>query len=499
MSLVGVSRGRIRPSDTRGSGVEGFGMCPAERRSSEADSDNLSYLSAASGQRMECICEICDCGGHRCPVHAKVTPYGPLQTNYTAQYPAHKTMPRHCPPPAAPVQTTAADPDHFETVNNRTFTPHPITVKRARPQSAPPARNKFRGRTTYQTEHYARDVNPMRRRPPQYTFEKVPFDADTVNRTTYAHPGQQAPRGALGPQPTEMVHVPFNGESTYKALYQGGTPDPVRRYAPQQVGHIPDDRDFKTTKHLAFSRPGRECYDKPESGGMQPLVQVSPYGPIQSRYRQDYPEHPLQPRHKAPGAAAVQSTAADPDHFATTNLQTFRPHSVEPRRIRPQSAPPARTKFRGTTTYQQEHYARPVSVNRRRPPQYTFEKVPFDATTTHRDTYAGHEGAQRQLLRPTEREIGSCPFNGTSTYREHYEDRPAGPLTRPAPREVTNVPEDRDFRTTKGLAYTPHALHVCPAAHLPRKKPSRHTGHVHYHRRPGFGTTPLKVSYTSQA
>eukprot|EP01065_Artemidia_motanka_P027228 TRINITY_DN32454_c0_g1_i1.p1 TRINITY_DN32454_c0_g1~~TRINITY_DN32454_c0_g1_i1.p1 ORF type:complete len:527 (+),score=96.78 TRINITY_DN32454_c0_g1_i1:69-1649(+) len=443
-----------------------------------------SCISAASGRRMDCICEICECGVHRCPEHAQVTPYGPICSKYAEDYPAHAIVPRHRPPAAPVAQTTAVDPSHFQTTHCERYPAHKIELRRARPKSAPPRRTHFSGRTTYQREHYARPVEQVRRRPPAQPPLTVPFEHDTVNRTTYAHPGAQPVRKPLAPPAREIAQTSFLGHSTYRDLYKPQAATPPVRVVPHAMHAVAEDRDFTTTKEHAFACPDVSYYERADKDFASPPVQVQPYGPIQSKYQEDYPAHGIVPRHRPPPAPAAQTTAVDGDHFNTTNGEAYRPHAVKAHRVRTQSAPPKKSRFRGETTYQREHYARPVEPVRRRPPQSALPTAPFDGTTTNRSTFA-NPGKQptRDPLKPPLAEVTSQPFTGQSTYRQLYETHDVQTPQRPQPQKLHWQPEDRDFMTTKQVDYVPQKTHRCPAATLPRKRASRHTGHVHYHRR----------------
>eukprot|EP00659_Diplonema_papillatum_P016688 gene16688-25612_t len=211
---------------------------------------------------------------------------------------------------------------------------------------------------------------------------------------------------------------------------------------------------------------------------------MQPYGAIESAYREAYPWHDLPEKYAKQGQQQYSRTEFDPNHFATTNSTAFVPHAVQGRHKRPQSAPAARKKFDAISTYQAVHgpktnpdLFRNKTVHRYPP------KIKFDHKTTAQCEYQGLPGERSASVKPASRLLQTTPFTGDSTYNSMFKT-PEG-LTRPekpSGRGASNLPEDRDFLSTKQISYTKPPLANCPAASLPRKQASKHTGHTHYHK-----------------
>eukprot|EP01060_Flectonema_neradi_P029325 TRINITY_DN4026_c5_g1_i1.p1 TRINITY_DN4026_c5_g1~~TRINITY_DN4026_c5_g1_i1.p1 ORF type:complete len:354 (+),score=34.47 TRINITY_DN4026_c5_g1_i1:67-1128(+) len=226
-------------------------------RSGVSMSSGLSYVSAASGCRMECICEICDCGKHHCPDHPVMLPYGDIKSVYRGDYPCHDIPAKSRRAASTPFIQSAFDPNHFQTIHKSTFIPHSVSQRSFRPSSAPIRRTKFTGRTTYQVEHgpKERTDGAMRKAPHVYP-PKVPFDHKTTSQVVYGPTGGAERREAMKPQTRVLPNTTFYGTSTYNDNYV--TPedkDVVHRHTQRRMPPVNEDRDFLSTKAISYQHP----------------------------------------------------------------------------------------------------------------------------------------------------------------------------------------------------------------------------------------------------
>ena len=230
----------------------GSSTCALDRKMS-----GLSYLSGASGTRMKCICQICDCGKHRCKVHDKKPGYGDINSSYRNDFPWHDAQYVPTQREAKGFLQTAVDPSHFDTNYSTAYKGHDVRREVRRPQSAPLTRSKFCHTSTYRTEHGPKELTgAVRRREQQSRPPKVPFTHRSTTQVDFV-PHASDPRHLMRPPDAVVPNTAFNGNSTYRTLYTDPPPEAIqpRALAMYAVSSLPEDRDFMSTKQISYIRP----------------------------------------------------------------------------------------------------------------------------------------------------------------------------------------------------------------------------------------------------
>lgn len=210
-----------------------------------------SECGLCCGEDPECICTICICGMHRCPMRAIHMPYGPLGTEYTTRYPRWPGAPRE--PPRAPRE------------------PH---RPRAAPGAYEPSSRAFKGGPGAERA----------RAPPDSTGVKLPFRSTTTYRDTYVPKG--AGDGRERPDRSQLPpRAPFAGTTEYRAGYQGVPGDAAAPVEPVDKALESGPFDPHTEYRDRYvGKPGR-VERRPRE------TEPWSYGPrrdLESAYRRDY-------------------------------------------------------------------------------------------------------------------------------------------------------------------------------------------------------------------
>ncbi|XP_074650717.1 stabilizer of axonemal microtubules 1-like isoform X2 [Tubulanus polymorphus] len=417
-----------------------------------------------------CICQICNCGRHKCP-HRPVTSKGDkpcLLTEYAQKYHPHPFDRREAFKPAyEPVK--GAGPMADATTNRLDYIAHPLEkpfVHAGMPY-VPPA-GDIDGLTSYKkdyTEKYADRAKPIRqdrKRQVAGKFEGLPtYKHDYREWEIPMRERGQAERGWTPPRD------PFKGQSTmkrdfigYKELprqscrpdetsYKSG--DPLSTLTDYRQNYIPHAFEARYRHEPEKYNPNRSPFDgltthtrdyTPKDGALrdsckpdiQPFDSGAPFNDDTTN-RVDFKKWPMdrpfvhQPDQyvKPPG---------NMDMNTTSNI-AYRPHAIRPRElVRPKSSRKAPGEFDGTTNYTNDY--RKWSLGARPHPTGGYEYQP------------------------------PCgPFEGTPTYKAHYVPHQLMPSHSCKP-ENQAFQSDGNFddNTMYRIEYTPKKMEPCPAAIL---------------------------------
>jgi hypothetical protein len=217
-----------------------------------------------------------------------------------------------------------------------------------------------------------------------------------------------------------------------------------------------------------------------------------------SRYREDYPAHPLKPRDRPKLARAAQSAPADPDQFKSKYTEDFIAHGTAPAKsMKPKSSVPFSGPFEGTTTNRAEHGPKPMTNKAaRRPPSPPKLSAPFEGTTTNRDLHRPFpEAKPRDSMAPSQRKMVTAPFDGLTQYKQDYPPRDVSANAKqPQQHAPYEYGPPRDLQTENRSAFIPKPIQYCPVLDLDPRDPSGHTGHIHYTKKqqPDFRYHPGK-------
>lgn len=202
-----------------------------------------------------------------------------------------------------------------------------------------------------------------------------------------------------------------------------------------------------------------------------------------SRYREDYPAHPVRPKDRNALKKVARTTVADPDHFKSKydeDYQGFVPDP--PKSMRPRAAAPSAAPFAGITTNQELHCAKPHEHRPpRRPPSPFKLPAPFDGATTNQEQFRSHPDSRpRESMVPPVQTLASAPFDGLTSHKRDYVPHD-NEMKKP---KHLNAPYSygapRNLDTENRASYTKKEVGYCPVLDLKPKDVSHHTGHIHY-------------------
>lgn len=201
--------------------------------------------SVATGtEEIQCMCAMCNCGKHHCPVHRQRVPFEGKSTALDA----YREWPLEKPSPSLARTQREAVP--FEG-NTRYREDYPGWQPESRTDGRRPvperARIPFEGESTSKMAYkeWPLEARSPAARPAART--SVPFEGSTESRTAFASPGPDAYARAAGPGARQdRPRIPFEGETTSAVSYKEW-PLEARQSQPNKLrSALPDDRDFRT-------------------------------------------------------------------------------------------------------------------------------------------------------------------------------------------------------------------------------------------------------------
>ncbi|CAD5115892.1 DgyrCDS4827 [Dimorphilus gyrociliatus] len=414
-----------------------------------------------------CVCQICNCGRHHCPVHkrgvlrAKSTGPCPI-TEYNQRYKEHPLHPTKTAKPEA----TAFRSEHpldDKTTHRRDFIKHPLErphVHQAEDYKKP--EGNFEDMTNYRKDYdrkqgeRARAVKPVDLKKalgpfkgePTYKsdFRKWPIDRHLPHvKTDYAPP-----------------EAKFEGLPTYKKDYIKYNEAPRQSMKPVELARGPDqpfdDRTGYRDHYIKHPLPEKalkekECW-KPNKAPLDGL----------SNYKKDYVEKHGGPMASCkPDASAFKSGAPledttthrndfkkwdaerpfvhEPDQYRkpegnidlnTTHKTDFTQKPLsKPKSMKPLDAKKVPGNFTDKTNYKDDY--KKWHMERERPvvkADYSPPEAPFEGLPTYKKDYVKYNEAPRKLMRPAEGGIQSdAPFDDQTMYRTEYikKDNPPCP------------------------------------------------------------------------
>eukprot|EP01001_Neometanema_parovale_P006594 NODE_2945_length_1309_cov_141.570826_g2796_i0.p1 GENE.NODE_2945_length_1309_cov_141.570826_g2796_i0~~NODE_2945_length_1309_cov_141.570826_g2796_i0.p1 ORF type:complete len:359 (-),score=51.28 NODE_2945_length_1309_cov_141.570826_g2796_i0:147-1223(-) len=180
----------------------------------------------------ECVCTICECGRHGCPVHRYTPTAFNGNSRYREDYPVHKLRPRDKREQKGEPHHTPADANHFMTKYEQdypSFIPDPARSMKPAHDMLPNC--PFVGTTTNSEMFTPLPTNsspPKRRRCVSATPNNAKFEGRTTNQEQFRAYPKLRPRKAMAPPNPTIVAAPFDGLSKYKEDYPGHQPEPGR-------------------------------------------------------------------------------------------------------------------------------------------------------------------------------------------------------------------------------------------------------------------------------
>ncbi|KAF7262165.1 hypothetical protein EG68_00670 [Paragonimus skrjabini miyazakii] len=464
-----------------------------------------------------CICQICNCGRHRCPHNPKKTAVtGPCEiSEYTNKYVAYSVKPvESCKPPHRGVQ--AEGKMASDTTHRNDFIPHPLSMQASCKKDAiyEPPTQLFDGMSTYNKEY---TTKPICKTDPIKPSSKRNLSAKFVGEPTYRADyrqweiEQRKPHVAAAyTAPTE----PFGGLATYTTDY---TPHyvpppqsckPIHLYSGPDVpfGGISDYRDaYRKPNVTERTRPivNKECTQR--SG--VPMEGVS-------THMRDYdwktggPSASCKPIYK--GIHSESPFQSDTTHRADFKQWPQGLSRVESIHHTGAYEPPKGC-MDTDTTYMRDYHPHNESI-KAQPAGPKYNRLtslpPFEGTTDYRDSYrAWGVGPRVHGVGPGSSYYRSImPFDGQSTSKQHYLPhwgcKPALSC-KPHPRASDNQGEFDDA-TMYRLEYTPKSIEPCPTLLLNTERSSytyaqqNEQGHLLYYKKTETETNLQPVTDNEQ-
>ncbi|KAL7866839.1 hypothetical protein AOLI_G00146530 [Acnodon oligacanthus] len=341
-----------------------------------------------------CVCEICNCGRHRC-THQPTALYRKgsetcVVSEYVEKFPAYES----CQPP-----------------------------KSLKPKyEYKSERSRMEGTTTFKSDFIPYEVS---RRPGRQQADYQPNPGEIDLGTTYKQDFNSFQLQPVAPlRPKERVRVTsgkLNTVPTYKEDFRPWEISKRELAKPDVAYHPPSGKFGNTTTFQDDFVPRgmlpRETFKPPNIA----KVSGAPFEGLTSN-QLSYVPHPVEPRFvKAP---EEYKPSDQPFLDLTTHRRDFQglpgqmPKSCKPERVKMSSEAP----FQSSTEFRESFQQWPVSLPQlHKSVEYVSPTADMDLSTTTRSTYVKHEVqpfiSSKPFSRPTR---SSAPFQANTTMKEDF-------------------------------------------------------------------------------
>ncbi|CAH8623037.1 unnamed protein product [Schistosoma margrebowiei] len=430
-----------------------------------------------------CICQICNCGRHKCPHQKRKTQITkPCEiSEYTTQYITHKLTPvESCKPPHKGVQAEG----HMasDTTHRVDFVPHPLSIQnscRKEAQYQPP-QGTFDGLTTYTKEYTGKSgqlVVPVK--PTIRKGSTAKFDGEATYTADYRPWKLERRELATGRESNwPKPNLPFSGTPTYTSDYVAYNAKPPISCKPmhcfiENQTPFPDSTDYRDSyRTLDLSERARPIKNVEHTQKVTvPMEHLS-------THMHDYYWKTMIPSASCkPEYTGIQNN--EPFHKDTTHRIDYKAWELTDRTA-PISANHASTypeplgKMCSDTTYNKDYI--PFGLQNRQAIHQVdkigrgVELPPFQGVSDYKDSYRCWtiEPPVKGLGRESTYTIPNVKFEGKSTTNDHYVPhlnyRP--PESFKPHGQVTANQTPFDDATLYRMEYTPKHLEPCPASLL---------------------------------
>ncbi|CAL8068275.1 unnamed protein product [Calicophoron daubneyi] len=427
----------------------------------------------------KCICQICNCGRHKCPHHPRkpsvTKPCG--ISEYANKFTAYDVKPvTSCKPPPKAVHSDG--PLSSETTTRVDYVQHPINMTSSCKKASiyEPSTVAFDGTSTYTKEYTAKQADrqkPMK--PPQSKPSTAKFEGEPTYKRDYreweVEKRQPVSKAAEWTAPTE----PFKGLPTYTTDYISYDAHPPASCKPHQEYKEPTDPFGGETDY-------QEAYRKPlVAERTRPIVHKDEgqrsSAPMEgtSTAMHDYNWKSAAPVASCkPAQNAIHSDS--PFQSDTTNRIDFKEW---PQDYKPQQPVTQKDEFQAPkgemskdTTYHLDYVQRDVG-SRAKPIDRTQKRAdlpPFKGKTDYEENYKAWQVGPRERAGPKDNTYHepTVPFEGQSTTQQHYTAHPGchpPPSCKPLNKPITHDGNFDDL-TMYRVEYTSKHVEPCPAALL---------------------------------
>ncbi|XP_053155690.1 stabilizer of axonemal microtubules 1 [Hemicordylus capensis] len=419
----------------------------------------------------KCICEICNCGRHRCP-HLITRPYEMnekpcLLSEYTEKYPLYpNTQPRESCKPTAEYKKQDVPMEGISTAR-RDYVPHQVFPIKQRP----PDQYVRRDENMDLLSTYRKDYNP-------YSISRV---------------APCLPREQNYFSDEKMTTIP-----TYKGDYVAWNQPKRDMIKPDNTFRPSEDTfDHKTTTQDDYLYKGPVATKSCKPSYTPHICKV----PLEdmTNYKLNYVIHPLTKRYVHEHEPYKPNDV--PFEGLTTHKLSYKGLQGDPAKsLKPSYKRPDLDTFAGTTEFRENYLAwpTPAPFTRKRevytPPKDKMDlrtsaqihygnphgrpatsckpmgrvvqcTDPFDHRSTMKDDYKAWQYSKPEAIVPhQELKLPAVPMDTLTTFKTHYVPHPL-PFTksfRPRLQARAHLPFAGE--TTYATSYTPKEIHICPAS-----------------------------------
>nr|CAX82486.1 hypothetical protein [Schistosoma japonicum] len=436
-----------------------------------------------NGSSKLCICQICNCGRHKCPhqrIRSEITKPCEI-SEYTTQYTAHKLIPvESCKPPHKGVQ--AEGQMASDTTQRTDYVQHPLSIQNSCRKEAQyhPPHGTFDGLTTYTKEYTGKTgqlvvpVKPINRK-----GSIAKFDGEATYTADY-RPWKLEKRELVTGKESNWPkpNVPFCGTPTY-------TSDYIAYNAKPPISFKPMHQFLENQIPFADSTAYRDSYRTPDL-----TERARPIKHIEHSQKVSVPmEHLSTHMHDYYWKTVVPSASCKPKYRGIQNTEPFHKdttHRIDYKawglsdRTAPITAnhvstyPEPLGKMCSDTTYNRDYI--PFGSQYRQAIHqvdkigHGIELPPFQGISDYKDSFRcwPMEPHVKGLGREATYTIPNVKFEGKSTTNDHYVPhfnfRPPESF-KPHGQVITNQ-TPFDDTTLYRMEYTPKYLEPCPASLL---------------------------------
>ncbi|XP_030622724.1 stabilizer of axonemal microtubules 2 [Chanos chanos] len=420
-----------------------------------------------------CICEICNCGRHRCR-HRPTALYGQggktcVLTEYSEKYPVYDG---YSPPKSTkPTQLFQGHKGRMDgtTTFKSDFLPYEITRRPGRQQvEYKPKPGEIDLNTTYTLEFNPYEMQPVAPPRPKETVRAASGKMDTV--PTYKEDFQkwQVPKRELT-KPDSVYHPPsakFGNSTTFQDDFAPRGLVPRESFKPSSVAKLSDAPfDGVTSNQLSYvPHPLEARYVRtPEQykPSSQPLQDTT-------THREDYRSLPCQ-LSKSCKPEPTKMTSDAPFQSSTEFRERFQQWPVSKPQFHksPEYVIPTAHMDLSTTSQSDyiKHNIQPF-VSAKPFPRPARSSAPFHSKTTMQDDFKPWVTCRQELVRkPEEIKRAQGKMEDLTTFKAHFIQHQLQPSVSFKP---SNAPMRTDAPLEEGTVYrtefTPKKISVCPAS-----------------------------------
>ncbi|CAH8856024.1 unnamed protein product [Trichobilharzia szidati] len=371
---------------------------------------------------LQCICEICCCGRHKCPHRPKaIVPWGPcVMSEYSAQYHPHCISPESSIKPHANNLFASSEPVSDKTTHRidyashgiceppRVYKPSPYVPPKGKmedttcyrndfiPKLCPPPEiikpvermgcsAKFDGNPTYRSDYRPWDVKPNVPVKPKYEKSQLPkFDAQPTYRQEYIPHCMQKTESFKPVNLPKVYDEPFKGDTIYRTEYVTQPIQPKTPPKPQTIAKSTVPLDTLTTFRKDFT-PKEICLNPSYKPSQQLVTSKDPISKLTTN-RIDFKDWGCQPPERT-AAPPYQPMQGDRYLDSTYRSDYSEKPICPPTVIKPIEIPKCDAKFDDTTNYRNDYVPWNTKAEHvKKHATWTPPTIPLDKDTTNRNT-----------------------------------------------------------------------------------------------------------------